>query len=332
MTPIPIALFGAGRIGKVHAGNIVRHPETELAAVVDVHAPSAQALAEEYGASVQTTEEVMADSSIPALFICSATNTHAALIEAAARAGKIIFCEKPIDLSLERLERCLKAVAETNAKLFVGFNRRFDKNFRALKNALQAGEIGRPELVQITSRDPGPPSASYVKVSGGLFKDMMIHDLDMACFLLGETPIKVNASGSNLVDPAIGEAGDVDTAVVTLEFPSGALGVITNSRRASYGYDQRIEVHGEKGMLQAMNVLENTVIRSGEDGVVSQKPLHFFLERYEGAYRAELDAFIRVCKGEAEPEVSGEEGRLALVLAEAAERARKTGCAQEISL
>ena len=327
---VSVALFGAGRIGKVHAANIALHPQTQLAAVVDVHTPAAEALAAQYGAKVSSADEVFAAAAIPAILIGSATDTHADLIEAGARAGKTIFCEKPIDLSVERVQRCLQVVSEHDAKLFVGFNRRFDKNFRALKTALERGDIGTPELVQITSRDPGPPSAEYVKVSGGLFKDMMIHDLDMACWLVNDTPVSVSASGSSLVTPEIAAAGDIDTAVITLKFASGALAVITNSRRASYGYDQRVEVHGSEGMLQAGNVLENTVVKSNANGVVSEKPLHFFLERYKEAYRAELEHFVRVVQGEAEPEVSGLEGARALVLAEAAGRALKTGETQHL--
>ena len=327
---IPIALFGAGRIGKVHAANIARHPQTRLAAVVDVYAPAAEALAAQYGARVASAEEIFTDPDIPAILIGSATDTHADLIEAGARAGKTIFCEKPIDLSVERVQRCLQVVDEHKAKLFVGFNRRFDKNFRALKSALEHGHIGMPELVQITSRDPGPPPAEYIKVSGGLFKDMMIHDLDMACWLVGDSPVAVSASGSSLVSSDIAAAGDIDTAVVTLRFAGGALAVITNSRRAAYGYDQRIEVHGSNGMLQAGNVLENTLVKSNSSGVTSEKPLHFFLERYADAYRAELEHFVKVVQGEAEPEVSGLEGERALLLAEAAQRSLETGRVQTL--
>ncbi|MCA9838230.1 MAG: inositol 2-dehydrogenase [Trueperaceae bacterium] len=325
-----VALFGAGRIGKVHAASVAKNSDAQLLAVVDVHEPSARALAEQYGARVSSQEAVFSDASIDAILICSATNTHADLIEAGARSGKVIFCEKPIDLSLERVKSCLAVVKEHKAKLFVGFNRRFDKNFRALKNALTNGEIGKAELLQISSRDPGPPPLDYIKVSGGLFRDMMIHDLDMACWLMGETPVAVSASASSVVDKKIGEAGDVDTAIVTLEFASGALAVITNSRRASYGYDQRIEVHGEKGMLQAENVLESTLIKSTGDGVVSQKPMYFFLERYEGAYASELESFIQLANGKAEAEVSGEDGERALALADAALRALESGQKQRL--
>ena len=325
-----VALFGAGRIGKVHAANLVLQPQARLVAVVDTHAPSAQALAAQVGAKVASAEEVFADSSIGAVLICSATDTHADLIEAGARAHKTLFCEKPVDLDLARVRACLEVVAEQGAQLFVGFNRRFDRNFRAVREALTKGEIGRPELVQITSRDPAPPPLSYVKASGGLFKDMMIHDLDLACWLLDETPVTVSASGGCLVDEAIGRAGDIDTAAVTLQFASSTLAVITNSRRASYGYDQRLEVHGATGMLQAHNVLENTVVKSTDAGVLGQKPLHFFLERYQDAYRAELEHFIQVALGHATPQVSGADGERALVLAEAAQRALESGQTQHL--
>lgn len=327
---LKIALFGAGRIGKVHAASLAKNPKVKLVAVVDVHEPSAKALAEQYGAKVFSQDEVFADASIKAILICSATNTHADLIEAGARRDKVIFCEKPIDLSLERVQACLKVVSDHKAKLFVGFNRRFDKNFRALKQALDAGEIGKAELLQISSRDPGPPPLEYIKVSGGLFRDMMIHDLDMACWLMNEKPVALSASASSLVDKHIGALGDVDTAIVTLEFESGALAVISNSRRASYGYDQRIEVHGEKGMLQAENVLESTLIKSNSDGIIHQKPLYFFLERYEGAYASELEAFIKLATGEADAEVSGADGERALRLADAALRSLETGQKQRL--
>ena len=325
---INIALFGAGRIGKVHASTIALNPNCQLVAVVDVHQPSAETLAAQYGASVRSAQDVFQDDSIQGILIASATDTHADLIEQGARSGKTIFCEKPIDLSVARVQQCLEVVKAHNTKLFIGFNRRFDKNFRALKTALSNGDIGQPELITITSRDPGPPPIPYIKVSGGLFKDMMIHDLDMACWLTGQTPTKISAHGSCRVDPDIQKNGDIDTAIVTLEFADGTLAVITNSRRASYGYDQRIEVHGATGMLQATNVLENTVIKSNNDGVIHQKPVFFFLERYRDAYKHELELFVEVLTGAREPEVSGADGERALVLAEAALRAFETGQTQ----
>lgn len=327
MAQVVIALIGAGRIGKVHASGVAQHPQARLAAVVDVYAPAAGALADEYGARVASEDEVFADERIDAVLIASATDTHAELIERGARTGKAIFCEKPVDLSLERVQRCLATVEEHGARLFVGFNRRFDLHFQALKTALDRGDIGKPELLHITSRDPGPPPLDYVKVSGGLFRDMMIHDLDIARWLLGE-PVAVSASGSCLIDPAIGAAGDVDTATVTLKFAGGELALISNSRRASYGYDQRLEIHGSEGMLQVHNPPETQLVTSGAAGVVAQKPLPFFLERYAGAYRAELDAFIRMVLGGTEPEVSGVDGERALVLAEAALRAHESGQTQ----
>lgn len=327
---INLVLFGAGRIGKVHAATIHANDAVCLAGIVDVHEPSARALAEQYGAVVMSEDEVFANPDIPAILICSATNTHADLIEKAAKSGKAIFCEKPIDLNIERVRDCLTIVKEHNAQLFVGFNRRFDKNFRAVKAALNAGDIGKAELIQISSRDPAPPPVSYIKVSGGLFRDMMIHDLDIACWLMNETPVAVSASGSAIVDKAIGEAGDVDTAIVTLEFEKGELAVITNSRRASYGYDQRIEVHGEHGMLQAENILESSLVTSTATGVTSQKPQYFFLERYEDAYKAELNHFIDVITGKAESEIDGEDGARALLLADAAVRSLETGQKQSI--
>ncbi len=325
-----IALFGAGRIGKIHAYNIAQNPRCQLAAIVDVYEPAARALAEKYASKVLSADEVFADGSIKGVFICSVTDTHADLIEASARASKTIFCEKPIDLSLERVNQCLNVVSEHNCKLFVGFNRRFDSNFRTLKTALDAGEIGKVELVTLTSCARMPTSITYIKVSGGLFKDMTVHDLDMACWLVGETPVKISASGSCLVDKAIGEVGDIDTAVVTLEFAKGQLAVITNSRRSSYGHDQRIEVHGEKGMLQAHNMVDNIVVKSTEDGIISQKPPSFFLERHANTYAAELDEFIKVLSGELEPEVTGEDGKQALMLAIAANKSLETGQVQHL--
>ena len=326
-----IALFGAGRIGKVHAVTIATNPQVDLVGVVDVYAPAAKALADKYKAKVLTEEEVLSDETVDAILICTATDTHADLIEKGARAGKAIFCEKPIDLNVERVEECLTVVKEHGAKLFVGFNRRFDRNFGALKETLDAGDVGQLELLTISSRDPAPPPIDYINVSGGLFKDMMIHDLDMACWLVGETPVRISAHGSTLVDDAIGEAGDIDTAVATLEFTNGALAVITNSRRASYGYDQRIEVHGSLGMLQAENVLENTLVKSNAEGVTAQKPMHFFLERYADAYKAELEAFVKSVNEGIEPEPNGYDGKRALVLAEAAQRALETGQTQVLT-
>ncbi|USH03564.1 inositol 2-dehydrogenase [Grimontia kaedaensis] len=313
-----IALFGCGRIGKVHAVNIDAHPLTQIKAVIDPYHEGAAKLADEYDAEVMTTEEAMADPDIHAVVICSATDTHADLIEQAARAGKAIFCEKPIDLSLERVRGCLNVVNENNAKLLVGFNRRYDPQFRTLKDLFESGAIGKAETLVITSRDPSPPPAEYVKVSGGIFRDMSIHDLDMARFIMGEDPVSVSAHGSCLVDPAIGEAGDIDSAVVVMHFESGAMATIINSRRSGYGYDQRIELHGSKGMLKAGNVREHQVEHWGDENCAAAKPQYFFLERYKDAYIAEWQHFVDVLEGKAEPQCTGMDGELALYLAECA--------------
>ncbi|HEY1386714.1 MAG TPA: inositol 2-dehydrogenase, partial [Dongiaceae bacterium] len=245
--------------------------------------------------------------------------------EQAAKAGKAIFCEKPVDLSADRVRACLKVVADTKAKLMIGFNRRFDPSFASLQKRLAAGEVGKPEIVTILSRDPAPPPVSYITRSGGLFRDMMIHDLDMARFLLGEEPVEVSAMAACLVDPAIGQAGDIDTAVVTLKTKSGRLAQISNSRRATYGYDQRIEVHGSGGLLRAHNQHATTVEKASADGFASDPALHFFLERYAAAYRAEMDTFVAGVTEGKPLAPTGEDGLKALVLADAADESAKSG-------
>ncbi|HHN8581646.1 inositol 2-dehydrogenase [Providencia rettgeri] len=320
-----IALFGAGRIGQVHAVNIAGHKETKLYSVIDPYQPNAVALAEKYQAKVQTTEETMQDPNIQGVLIASATDTHADLIELAAKHKKVIFCEKPVHLDLERVKQCLKSVKEHNVPLFIGFNRRYDPQFRHLKNLFQQGAIGKAESLIITSRDPSPPPAEYVKVSGGMFRDMTIHDFDMARFMIGEEPCSVYAQGSNVVDPAIGQAGDIDTAFIILKFPSGAMATISNSRRSGYGYDQRIELHGEKGLLTAGNIKENSVALLSEVGCLSAKPEYFFLQRYHEAYQAEWQHFVDILAGRAESETTGTDGELALYLADKALESLKTG-------
>ena len=324
MDKFKLALFGAGRIGKIHAATIAANPDCKLEAIVDIYEPAAQELAKKYAAKVKTTQEVFNDPHIDGVLICSATNTHADLIEMAARANKAIFCEKPIDLNLDRVKSCLKIVKEHKASLSLGFNRRFDSNFIALKQALDAGKIGKAELITISSRDPEPPPLEYIKVSGGIFKDMMIHDFDIAVWLKAEMPIAVSARASCLVNPEIAKYNDYDTAVVSLEFADGSLAVITNSRRASYGYDQRLEVHGELGMLSMENILENTVSISNKDGSNKAKPLYFFLERYMQAYANELNSFVDCFKNNQQPEPSGKDGENALILAIAAQESVRT--------
>jgi myo-inositol 2-dehydrogenase/D-chiro-inositol 1-dehydrogenase len=314
---IRICQFGAGRIGAIHAGNVAA-AGASLAYVVDVNADAARSLAAKHGAQVADADTALADPSVGAVIIASSTDTHADLLERAARAGKTIFCEKPIDLSMARIERCIEIVRKAGVPVLMGFNRRFDPSFAAVRQGIAAGAIGKVELVQITSRDPGPPPQEYVKVSGGLFRDMMIHDLDMARFLLGEEPVEIFATASCLVESRIAEAGDVDTALVTLRTASGRLCQISNSRRAVYGYDQRLEVLGEKGMLEAGNWKPTTVVASTATGVTADKPLHFFLERYADAYRIEMRHFVEVCMGRAKPLATIDDGHRALRLAEAA--------------
>jgi len=313
-----IALFGSGRIGQVHAVNIERNSESNLYSLVEPNDQYAEAFCKQYpNVKRQSVEEAMNDKTVDAVCICSSTNTHANLIELAAKAGKAIFCEKPIDLSLERVHECLTTVEKTKVPFLIGFNRRFDPHFLALKKALDEQKIGKPATMVITSRDPAPAPAEYSKSSGGMFKDMSIHDLDMACFILGEKPVSITAHGSCHVDPAIGEAGDIDTGIIVLTFPSGATATIFNSRRSGYGYDQRMEVHGETGMLQVANVTESQLFHSSKNGIESTTPLYFFLQRYQQAYADEWVHFVDVLKG-GKPRCTGIDGELSLQLAEKA--------------
>ena len=312
-----VALFGAGRIGKVHAASIKTDPRSTLVAVTDVVQENADALAAEHDIAVMTPDQILADPGIEAILIASSTNTHADLIEAGVRADKAVFCEKPIDLSLQRAHSVRAIAAAHDKPVMMGFNRRFDPNFSALKAALDAGEIGKSELLSITSYDPAPPPVEYIKISGGLFRDMMIHDFDMAAFLFG-CPARVMAHGACLVDTAIAEVGDIDTAIVTLEYEDGRLATIRNSRRAPYGYDQRVEVLGSEGTLSAENEIENSLVKSTSAGVVSAKPVYFFLERYMRAYAVEWAAFVDACLGEKPVLSSIKDGVNALALAEAA--------------
>ena len=322
---LKIGLLGAGRIGQVHAAAISAHPDSVLAAVSDVYVPAAEALATPYDAAVKSSDEIIADSAIDAVLVATSTDTHSDLIEAATRAGKAVLCEKPVDLSLARARVCLANAEQTGQPVMVGFNRRFDPNFALIKAGLAAGEIGKAEVLSITSFDPAPPPVSYIKVSGGLFRDMMIHDFDMANFIMGEAPVSISATGSCVVDPEIGAAGDIDTAIVTLTYADGKLAVIKNSRRAGYGYDQRLEVLGADGLLQANNMLESSVVKSTIDGVVSAKPTYFFLERYMPAYRAEWAAFVEAMQANNPMPVTLEDGVQALAMAEAAKQSLDTG-------
>jgi len=321
---LKIGLLGAGRIGKVHAQAINAHTGCELAAVSDVFEASAIELAATYNTVVRDTQDIIADPDINAVLIATSTDTHSDLIEMATAAGKAVLCEKPVDLSLERARSCQVAAAKTGMPVMVGFNRRFDPTFSAFKASVQAGEIGKPELLSITSFDPAPPPVDYIKVSGGLFRDMMIHDFDMANFIMGELPETLSASASCLVDSAIRDAGDVDTAVVTLTYSDGKIAVIKNSRRAAFGYDQRLELLGSEGMLQAQNVLENGLVRSNKNGVTGAKPMHFFLERYMSAYSAEISAFVDAVNAGKPMPATLEDGVASLAMAEAATQSSKS--------
>jgi myo-inositol 2-dehydrogenase/D-chiro-inositol 1-dehydrogenase len=317
-------IIGAGRIGKIHAGNVAARKDCEVRMIADADRGAADALAAATGGKVAEIEAILGSNEIDAVAICAPTDMHADLIEKAAKAKKAVFCEKPVDLDAARIRACLKVVEAAGTPLMIGFNRRFDPNFAALQKRIRDGMIGEVEIVAITSRDPSPPPVSYIARSGGLFRDMMIHDFDMARFLLGEEPVAVSAMGSALVDKAIGEAGDVDTAVVIMETKSGKVAQISNSRRATYGYDQRIEAHGAKGMLKAENIRETTVEFAGAQGFAGDKVLNFFLERYASAYRDELDAFVNAVRKGVAPTPNGQDGLRAQVLADAANQSWRT--------
>jgi len=275
--------------------------------------------------------ELLADSTIHAVAICSSTDTHCRIIEEAAAAGKHIFCEKPIDYDLAHIHEALSAVEKAGVKLQIGFNRRFDPSFAKVRELVASGSIGRPHVIRITSRDPGPPPLDYIKVSGGIFLDMTIHDFDMARFLSGSEAEEVYAIGDALVDPAIGKAGDVDTAIVTLRLKSGSLVAIDNSRRAIYGYDQRIEVFGSKGAVSAGNRAPDAHVLMDESGVHEAKPLHFFLERYAEAYVIELQAFVEALLKDQEPLVTGMDGLQPVIMGLAAARSLREGRPVKIS-
>jgi myo-inositol 2-dehydrogenase/D-chiro-inositol 1-dehydrogenase len=324
---LSIAVIGAGRIGQIHARNIAAHVDARLAGIADVDASAAARLATACGTQTLSLDAAFAAD---AVLIGSPTSTHADYIQRAAAGGRAIFCEKPIDLSVGRVRACLDAVRRAGVVLMVGFNRRFDPHFATLKRRMDAGEIGALELLTIISRDPAPPPPAYVASSGGLFRDMTIHDLDMARYLLGEEPVQLHAAASCLVDQSIAAAGDVDTAVVTLRTASGKLCQISNSRRASYGYDQRIEAHGANGLLRAGNVTATTVELATGAGFVSDPVLPFFLERYAVAYRAELDAFVTAVASGKPPKPDGEDGLRALLLADAATESARIGQAMKL--
>ena len=320
--PLGIGVIGAGRIGRLHAENAARLPGVRLVAVGDPCPGRAGAVVAGCGQGLACTDpaEVLSHPDVEAVLICSSTETHVPLLTAAAAAHKHVFCEKPLDFEPARIQSALAAVEGAGVRLQVGFNRRFDAGFARLAAGIRGGEIGRPEMLRITSRDPEPPPAEYVRGSGGMFVDMTIHDFDLARFLLQDEIVEVHATGASLVDPRIGAAGDIDTAVVTLRFAGGALGCIDNSRRAVYGYDQRAEVLGSNGCLVAGHVTPDAVTRWDANGQTQARPLHFFLERYRDAYVAELRSFVDAIREERTPPVTGHDGLQATRIALAAQQ------------
>ncbi len=331
---ISIGVIGAGRIGKLHAENLAtRIPNVQLMAIADVVESAAQETAARLHIPIATGKyrDILANPKIQAVAICSATDTHSQMIVEAAQAGKHIFCEKPIDFDLKRIDEALNAVEKAGVTLQIGFNRRFDPNFSHVREVVQSGSIGDPHILRITSRDPAPPPVSYIKVSGGIFLDMTIHDFDMARFLIGSDVEEVFAAGAVRVDPAIGEAGDIDTAVTTLRFANGTIGVIDNSRKAAYGYDQRVEVFGSKGSIAAENNTPNRTVISDASGVHHTLPLHFFLERYSESYIIEMKAFVQAVETDEQPPVVGIDGRIPVVIGLAAAKSYRENRPVKIS-
>ena len=331
---INICIFGAGRIGQLHAANVAANPRANLASIVDINEAAAASLAGKYGARAETdVEAALGAADVDAVIIGAPTTLHVDLILASARRGKAVFCEKPIDLDINRVNACLKDVGKLGVPFGVGFNRRFDPTLRKMKAAIDRGDIGNPEIIVITSRDPAPPPVDYIRTSGGYFRDSTIHDLDLARWLMNEEIVEVSAFGSNLVDEAIREAGDFDTAATTLRSKTGKLCLINNSRRAVYGFDQRVEVFGSKGMLQTANQMESGLLRWSDNGTAHRDRLKlFFLERYADSFQIELDDFLDAVIERRQPSVTGEDGRRALILADAAQKSAETGKAVRLDV
>ena len=323
MERVKVGLIGAGRIGQVHAQTLSNCiPEAQLAVVCDINLEAAQKCAHHFKIPeyTQNREVILQDKSIDAVVVASSTNSHIPIIHECAKVGKHIFCEKPVSINLAQLDSTLKVVHESQVKLQIGFNRRFDANFKHIRNLITADKVGQVHLLRITSRDPALPSLDYIKVSGGMFLDMTIHDFDMASYLIGSEVIQVYAHGQALIDPAIREVGDIDTAVITLQFAEGAIGVIDNSRQAVYGYDQRVEVFGTKGTAHAKNKALHDVILSDQTGTHSALPLHSFLERYMESYIEEIKAFIQAILNDETPPVTGSDIRNAIAVGLAAKK------------
>lgn len=322
---VRFAVLGAGRIGQVHAGAITTVPGAELVAVADVAQAAAEAVSARYGCEARSVEEIKAAGDIDAVIICTPTDTHADLIESFVRAGKAVFCEKPVDLDVARARQVIATVEAEGGTLMVGFQRRFDPDFRALKAAIDAGRIGEVEMITLTSRDPGAPPHEYISRSGGIFRDMTIHDFDVARWLLGEEVETVMAQASVLTDPEIGKLGDYDSVNVILRTASGKQCTITNTRRATYGYDQRIEVHGSKGSVSAMNHREANIELANGEGYTRPPLLNFFMSRYTAAYAAEIAAFVEALEAGRGTPTTGMDGLRALELAEAALQSAQSG-------
>ncbi|TCL32722.1 myo-inositol 2-dehydrogenase/D-chiro-inositol 1-dehydrogenase [Anaerospora hongkongensis] len=325
---IKVGVIGAGRIGKIHASNIIKNfADVEVKAVADINADTIRDWAAELGIQhvYADYKKVIEDQDIDAVIICSSTDTHSQITIEAAQAGKHIFCEKPIDYDIDRIHQALEAVNVAGVKFQVGFNRRFDHNFKKVRELIQKGSIGDVQIVKVISRDPTPPPAEYVKVSGGMFLDMTIHDFDMVRYLTGSEVIEVYANAAVLVDKAIGEAGDVDTALISLKFANGAIGMIDNCRQAVYGYDQRVEILGTKGSISVANDTPTTVIVSTERFVSSDKPKYFFLERYMESFEAELKAFFNCIVNDTDPIVTGIDGLKPVLIGLAAKQSYQKG-------
>lgn len=320
---ITIGIIGAGRIGKLHAENIIYHvPGVKIKTVSDIYADSIKDWALNLGIKNVSGDyrDITDDPEIDTVFICSSTNTHSKFVIESAKSGKHVFCEKPVDLDIPTIQKVLEEVDKAGVKFQVGFNRRFDHNFKRVHDIVREGKIGVPHVIKITSRDPAPPPVDYIKVSGGIFLDMTIHDFDMARYLSGSEVTEVFAQGAVLVDPAIGAAGDVDTAIVTLKFENGALGVIDNSRKAVYGYDQRVEVFGSKGCVTVSNDTPNSAILSNEEAVIGEKPKYFFLERYKDSYIQEVISFFDAIRSGGETPVTGIDGLKPVIIGLAAKK------------
>ncbi|MDO8898432.1 MAG: inositol 2-dehydrogenase [Bacteroidales bacterium] len=334
MKKINFGVIGAGRIGKVHVATLVQKiVNAEVIIVADLNEESAKELCEQFEIPAQSNnyKDVINHPDVDAVVICSPTATHAQYLIEAAKAGKHVFCEKPLDLTIEKIREAMQVVEENGVKLMVGFNRRFDPNFSRIHTMVSEGKVGEPHILKITSRDPAPPPAQYVAGSGGMFLDMTMHDFDMARYIAGSEVVEVYAKTAVLVDPAIGEAGDIDTAIVTLTFENGAIGVIDNSRKAVYGYDQRVEIFGSKGMVNADNNYPDNHVFYSDSGVHKSLPLNFFMDRYLDAFAIEMSAFCDSVLYDKETPVGGKDGLMSVAIALAAKISGKENRPVKIS-